>query len=671
MGHGAGSKSFLNSYKAQTSTIDIQAMMHNVESTTRADVTKMSSMSLGRSEDAQLALSAEGEDRVMADPSVREASNRCGEALDRLTERYPSMEAAKDDDSVEYAKWYDSKNELKRLTRQARESERQKEYSAHLKAHGTLNPPVSSVDACASASGSDIQTKSAETNRVHCLSTTPSDPTASLETAMDLRLIDPNILSPEEFATLAGQNNDDSFEGMSLGTALNPDDDEAGWIGESGDNKDLDAGLKAECVHGAYRHHPKQRLAEGSSFESKICRVHRFDKLISETCDHSLSDTELAGYLMPFFKTMHALERYGELEPEPGSFVCPICLDDQVSKDDFDRHVVSCRHNTVVANADMDWRHDLEPKMAAPCGWKPQSGYHVNPKECQKTFTDLKRFVKHIYDHVYKSKVCGFPSCRLLSPRPRYEDLGVWSDHLAADHGLACVVPSSLVFFCAFCDTYVSFGISGPSMRVNHYLQHLPEAFRLIKELGYNEVNSTVDGISILSVRNPWFCIFCIHDTTLPADRRLAVSNEWSSTNSKTLRDNHLKAHFATIKDLVVPCPASAAAGADNPMCLSNEHYNSQELEQHLLKLHRIYRVQGYSTAALPVKRTRSRRKAGVQHATSPDVEGDLSERNDKHCEEDHDENSDEQNDTMGKHSRDSTRHKRQHLAETTGNSAG
>lgn len=151
----------------------------------------------------------------------------------------------------------------------------------------------------------------------------------------------------------------------------------------------------------------------------------------------------------------------------------------------------------------------------------------------------------------------NFPPCRQLTEQPRYETINAWSDHLATEHGLTWLVPASLVFFCAFCDDYISFGVRGPSRRVNHYREHLPEAFCLIKKLGYNEVYSTVQGLEILSVRNPGFCISCVHDAILPADQRLNFYNERISTNSKTEWRNHYIHHFAAIKDLVVPCPAS------------------------------------------------------------------------------------------------------------------
>lgn len=162
---------------------------------------------------------------------------------------------------------------------------------------------------------------------------------------------------------------------------------------------------------------------------------------------------------------MHALERYGKLEPEPSTFICPTCLDDQGSKDDFDHHVVACRTNVVHASAELNWTRDLQPKMAVPCTWQS------TPKwACGKNFTDLHKFGRHVLSHAYNSKVCKFHPYQSLAKQPRCETLDAWSDHVATDHGLTWLKPAALVFFCSFCSDYVSFGISGRSKRVNHYL---------------------------------------------------------------------------------------------------------------------------------------------------------------------------------------------------------
>lgn len=85
--------------------------------------------------------------------------------------------------------------------------------------------------------------------------------TESLSAAMHMRLIDPAILSPEEFAMSRGQAKEDRFAGVSI----NHDKDEAEAVGEKVVSKDLDTSL-----HGTYRHHAKQRLEEGFYRESMI-----------------------------------------------------------------------------------------------------------------------------------------------------------------------------------------------------------------------------------------------------------------------------------------------------------------------------------------------------------------------------------------------------------------
>lgn len=218
MGHGPGNKTFLNSYKAQTSTVDLQASMHDAH--VPRDVLKMSSISLGRTRDAPLSLSAEGEDRVMADPRIREANRRCTEILDKLTEKYPSIEAAKRDGGIEFAPWHDAKKELALRTRQVREAELQKDYNTHYQAHETLKLPVSSeangvetpvLDTCSYAPESDIQIICTGNAPDHIISVAELGQATSLETVVDIGFIDPDILSPDEFAMSAGQKEDDRF----------------------------------------------------------------------------------------------------------------------------------------------------------------------------------------------------------------------------------------------------------------------------------------------------------------------------------------------------------------------------------------------------------------------------------------------------------------------------
>ena len=99
-------------------------------------------MALGRSENAPLALSAKGEDMVMADPRIREAGRKCTEMLDSLTERYSSIEAAKSDGSDEFTRRHETNKKHPWLLRQLREAELEKDMTPIVKRSRTLKAPV-------------------------------------------------------------------------------------------------------------------------------------------------------------------------------------------------------------------------------------------------------------------------------------------------------------------------------------------------------------------------------------------------------------------------------------------------------------------------------------------------------------------------------------------------
>lgn len=88
MGHNPNSKSYMNSYKARTAIVDIQGIMRGIGDA--RDVRQLSGMSLGRVKNSPMTLSLAGEERVMNNVMVREASRDCDKALDALTDQYGS-----------------------------------------------------------------------------------------------------------------------------------------------------------------------------------------------------------------------------------------------------------------------------------------------------------------------------------------------------------------------------------------------------------------------------------------------------------------------------------------------------------------------------------------------------------------------------------------------------
>ena len=131
----------------------------------------------------------------------------------------------------------------------------------------------------------------------------------------------------EEFERLAG----DDTESLPLANKVD------GVFSED-DGVDDGPNDKSPRTHGVYRHHEKQRLAEGTFYETNVLLPHRFDSILVDTSKPSLSDLDVTDQVIPFFGCMHGLERYGRLEPPPSSFICITCGVDQRTKLAFDGH---------------------------------------------------------------------------------------------------------------------------------------------------------------------------------------------------------------------------------------------------------------------------------------------------------------------------------------------
>jgi hypothetical protein len=602
----------MNSYKGMTATEDIQAIMHCAP---RHDVLHMGSMSLGRAGSAPQVLSPEGLDIVMSDTQIISATKKCTEALDALTLKYPSIRAASEECSEEYQRYKVARDAMKILTRSLKEKQLQKEYEGHVE------------DAVVLKERGPVEK--------YLLEDIPEED--QYPTSNDsLSGIDPSILSTEEFMKVSRGDIEEAFEILALksteGSEENCDQDEFEDCEIDGSwrflSQGLVEGLEAQDtlavstgslnslqediptrLHGVYTFHVKQRHAEGSYYESEVFKPHRHDTIWQDATQPGLTDQEVSSLLLPFFMTMHALERYGTMEPRPSTFICSSCSVDQITKTSFDIHIAKCRSEMVLERANRDWRAALDAKMVAPCDWMTSK----KPiKLCEKIFADYKKYTRHVLQHTYKNarEICRFGDCAKIENPPEFPTRDDWAEHLAKIHQLTTFTSSSLVFFCAFCDDYTSFGIAGPSARDAHYQSHMIEALNRIKMYGYNPVQSTARGQSIITVRQPWSCVFCVHDNSLTASERIAICNEAVGKAYNPDRREHLHAHFLELGDAVTPCPASAAAGADHPLCSSTALFRSEQLEEHLVKSHGIFQAMGLAEMEPKPKRVRVRGKA-------------------------------------------------------------
>ena len=234
---------------------------------------------------------------------------------------------------------------------------------------------------------------------------------------------------------------------------------------------------------------------------------------------------------MPFFRTTHALERYGNLAPEPGTFVCPSCYEDQATKAQFDNYVYNCRRTVVEEYARMDWESVMHTRMSEPCTWIMKRGAQKD-LNCNKVFDSRSTYIEHLIQHTRKRSgaiYCCFRNCFENDPS-EFEELSTpkdWAHHLGKFQGTSCYCSSKyVIYFCAFCDDYISHGATGPAARAIHYTTHLNESLDSIVKHSYTPVvHSTYRGGPTLSVRHPGFCPFCVHNMSLGVEERLSVIN--------------------------------------------------------------------------------------------------------------------------------------------------
>ena len=62
--------------------------------------------------------------------------------------------------------------------------------------------------------------------------------------------------------------------------------------------------------------------------------------ILEDTSSDNLFDADLAATLGPFFRTMHPLERYGKIEPQPSMFLCFICCEYRIDRKSLEASVV-------------------------------------------------------------------------------------------------------------------------------------------------------------------------------------------------------------------------------------------------------------------------------------------------------------------------------------------
>lgn len=586
MGHAPNSNTYMNYYKSRTATRDIQSIMHGTEA---KDVVVFSSIRLGRVKDPPQKLSKSGLGKVMEDPEVSTAQHRVMEALDSLTLKYSTISSARQDKSPLYHTWRQARDAYDAVVRRVKKAEFKREYSEYIAQYQVLQVPgVVGIAELDNLDNIDLELLAEDEDEAM---------TQLRLQELDLENVDPATLNDVDFVKVSTGRVDDTLESLdaSLSSAFNSDEGLDPDM-QSGDSASEGATTRrSESItyrrHGVYRDRFQQRCNEGLCSESHVLKAHAFDGIWNLVKESRLSDTELSDKLLPFFATSHALERYGSRAPIPGTFICATCSISYKSKAAFNSHIRNCWYANALDAMTREWEDGVGQKMEAGCTWAS-----TRKKRCGKIFDDHTKFCRHIMEHTRRKvkSVCRFEDCANDHNAAELFTRDEWNEHLANRHGLTTMQPSSLMFYCCFCDDFVLLGIQGSSARARHYEDHLSNALDSLKNFGYMAVKSTVEGAYTLSTRHPFFCVFCVHNANLEPQERIAVCNqerEGYNLDEKT----HLAAHFRDLQTASVPihCPSSTAAGADFPLCSSKFKYTPEELAYHLEQDHCIFIAKG------------------------------------------------------------------------------
>jgi hypothetical protein len=575
-------------------------------------------------EGAPLALSRAGAEKIERDPEFRLAVAKVNDAFDEVTRKYETPSEARNRQSVEYDRLEAARRAMKtlygRLTRREIAQEykratvntaapRDQEPAGLGLTTANLDNPVGLQSSVHDSSSSAVDLPESNEHHLETSNNDTSNLTNSFDSSdEDALLQDPRTLDRsmeaqmlETFNSMAvddrtDDGHGDHSEGDQRGKTAATDTAESVIEGfEDGRARKQPSKEDDTRLHGLYRFRKRQRLGAGSHFETQVLRSHHFDTIYKTVTEGSLSDVEIWDMMSPFFKTVHPLERYGNhLAPLPGTFICPTCSVDLSNEIDFESHVMKCRSKSQKALADQLFHGQVDAAMQKPCSWRP---YATKVDLCGKSFTDRQAFILHCMEHTRRkaTSVCKFGKCATRSPSVQMNSRDDWNNHLAEHHGLTCSKSSKdSLFYCGFCDDFVMLGIAGPAAKIAHYEIHMNEALESAQKHGYNAVRTEVRGQFLLTTRLPWLCIFCVHDSNLDAKDRLSNCNEIVFDDTSSNRVSHLKTHIEAIKGLV-HCPASAASGADYPLCSSGSIFRRDELLYHLEEIHCIFDLDALS----------------------------------------------------------------------------
>ena len=614
MGHGDDGhrKDYYTPYQSKVSTIDFPAMFRGIE---QVSVLPQAGVSLNRSDNAPLKVSAEGLKGIMADTRVVDATRTMETLRDRVLEKHPSLNAASKAMDPLWKDYHQAYTDRKALIVSLSNRIHREEYKAHFDALSARPSPrtgqISSshnlgrVQISDISAHSDLTPDSSQSPNIshtesilsdnavkHLMSTLAEDENIKYELDDDMVLSsnlnqsDDIALDEDRVLEILGeaQEEDEQLDGKSRlrhGTRTDPDeskDDVQIHVDSSEIATTSDSG-ESMRLHGL----PDKIMGKGFNRAGMLKGVSAYNDMKADLEASGDNDEAISKCLTSWFSISHAIDEFwtGQ-EPHVGSFDCKFCGKDLNTENHSHVHAFECAKRAAHQQA-LQTRTELSP-LDRPCEYQ-RCGHGATFQQfvlCGKTFETLAEQGEHMREHVrsmkksshgVKVRTCFFGDCaqnpkggRIARDGPDFDTEEDLFHHLWSEHRVATFKAAEATF-CEYCQTW----LLEPYEWMSHADKHVEEAQRVVTEVGYAGYTA---GRAIL----PRLCPFCFHDDSLPAHRRI-------NTHSTTYAlGKHVLAHLNDMNEDDGPlrCPCYPA------MCTKPDLMDRVQMTEHLQHVHGV-----------------------------------------------------------------------------------
>ncbi|KAK0119748.1 hypothetical protein ONS95_011183 [Cadophora gregata] len=547
MGHDDKDTTYWGAYRNQTSTVDFQALRHNLDA---VDVSRMSSIFRGRSESAPTCVSEQGMIEISRDQELIRLLERECEVIDRAVQAFGSLAEAR-------AQGSPTASEHAAIRRQYQERERtlmtkkfEEEYRQHFENPNDAPEMTTHVE--------------------------PRDQGAYYDNMLDVddaenALIDPALLQDVDSmaADLGNMLVDDDSQ---------PDDTEMEDMGSNLGTETDASSLHTSGTTGRSKFSLRV-VAKNSVFEGL------FDIIFNQPED--LSAAQFADVCVEKFNHLHAADKYyPDQEPTPGTLSCRFCGICLIGID-HNGHIRTCGLTSMAKHIleDLD-RHQETHPPAQKCGMVIGSD---SVRLCAAKYKQKRNANSgaHFTEHCYKRHrdastgqyICNDDATTFSS----WEDFRI---HRVVHHAASTtVIPVDeksgnpraeiLLFWCKICQyAYSRTEVDEDS----HFVQHLDDVQLALDRHGFSGYFFTFRWF------HPSFCIFCLYDGNA------GFSTQFADFYTEIAFTQHVEKHFRDLNDDVsISCPASAStANGIKAVCHRSELMSKDALVTHLIEDHNL-----------------------------------------------------------------------------------